>query len=227
MNPRNIRVTLLNPEEVKHFIEGYGKFASVCKPGQEPSEAVAQRIGLFCLRATHTSPTRWAYFKFKVEGISRVCSHQLVRHSVGVALNQQSGVFGETTFNKDTFVTPPSYSGLPAALCEELDAYFEKGAELYSKLRENGLTTSDARYIIPQGSETSLHVGYDFEAMQNLANRRLCTRAQHEIREVVRQMCAEIKKAEPLFDEFFKPMCFRLHGCPESKSCGLYEQATK
>ena len=52
----------------------------------------------------HASPTEHASFTFGVEGISRACSHQLVRHRIA-SYSQQSQRYVDG--NSFEFVTPP------------------------------------------------------------------------------------------------------------------------
>ncbi len=57
----------------------------------------------------------------------------------------------------------------------------------------------------------------------HIANERLCTRAQWEIREVVSRMKEEVVKVEPFFEKYLTPKCARLGYCPEKESCGWIE----
>ena len=48
----DIKVELLNPEEVKNFIRNHGIFACQC---YNTPEKYAERVGLSCLKEGHTS----------------------------------------------------------------------------------------------------------------------------------------------------------------------------
>ena len=56
--------------------------------------------------------------------------------------------------------------------------------------------------------------------MIHLANLRLCTRAQYEIRTLVRKMCEALAAEEPWLKPYLVPKCERLGFCDEDKSCG-------
>lgn len=56
--------------------------------------------------------------------------------------------------------------------------------------------------------------------MIHLANLRLCTRAQYEIRTMIKMMCEELLKEEPWLTPYLVPKCERLGYCDEDKSCG-------
>jgi thymidylate synthase (FAD) len=54
----------------------------------------------------------------------------------------------------------------------------------------------------------------------HLANLRLCTRAQLEIRQAVKRMCELVIEKEPWLAEHLVPKCERLGYCDEDNSCG-------
>ena len=54
----------------------------------------------------------------------------------------------------------------------------------------------------------------------HLANLRLCTRAQKEIRILVKRMCEVLVKEEPWLKDYLVPKCERFGFCDEDKSCG-------
>ena len=61
----------------------------------------------------HASPTEHVSFTFGIEGISRACSHQLVRHRIA-SYSQQSQRYVDGT--KFDFVTPPEIAKNDKAL---------------------------------------------------------------------------------------------------------------
>ena len=54
----------------------------------------------------------------------------------------------------------------------------------------------------------------------HIATLRLCTRAQYEIRCMVKAMCDELIAQEPWLKTYLVPKCERLGYCDEDKSCG-------
>lgn len=73
----------------------------------------------------HESPMEHVSFTFGIDGISRACSHQLVRHRIA-SYSQQSQRYVDG--NKFDFVTPPSIANCPEALVE-----YNKAIEMQSK----------------------------------------------------------------------------------------------
>lgn len=80
----------------------------------------------------HASPMEHASFTFGIEGISRACSHQLVRHRIA-SYSQQSQRYVDG--NSFEFVTPPEIEDDPR--CAEIyDSVIEMQRKAYSEIRD-------------------------------------------------------------------------------------------
>ena len=80
----------------------------------------------------HASPMEHASFTFGIEGISRACSHQLVRHRIA-SYSQPSQRYVDGT--KFDFVTPPEIMKNEKALKAYNEA-LEVQAQAYAKIRD-------------------------------------------------------------------------------------------
>ena len=171
------------------------------------------------LRRGHHTPLEHVSFTFGVEGVSRACSHQLVRHRIA-SFSQQSQRYVEMRdASRDSFVVPPGIAADPAA--EKLFREQMQAARSgYAALRALGVAREDARYVLPSATETALVVTMNARALLNLFALRLCRRAQWEIRTVAERMLELARQAAPEIFAFAGPGC--AHGeCPEGKSgCG-------
>ena len=58
------------------------------------------------------------------------------------------------------------------------------------------------------------------EEMLVIAQKRLCNKASHETRELVREMCRQVEAKCPEFAGLFVPPCRILRKCPEMYPCG-------
>lgn len=96
----------------------------------------------------HQSPIEHASFTFGIEGISRACSHQLVRHRIASYSQQSQRYVDGTSFE---FVTPPKIEQ-----SEELSKLYNDALETemtaYRKLR-NGLMAANIRTLIAEDEE--------------------------------------------------------------------------
>lgn len=80
----------------------------------------------------HESPIEHASFTFGIEGISRACSHQLVRHRIASYSQQSQRYVDGNTFD---FVTPPEIAKDEYALKEYNEA-IEMQKQAYTKVRD-------------------------------------------------------------------------------------------
>jgi len=82
------------------------------------------------------------------------------------------------------------------------------------------LSTRDSEWMGEVFRFLGLTVGLNLRELIHLANLRLCTRAQLEIRTVVQQMVKLVVEREPWLAEHLVPKCQRLGYCDEDNSCG-------
>ena len=73
---------------------------------------------------------------------------------------------------------------------------------------------------MPNACSTSMVVSTNLRELIHVANLRLCSRAQYEIRMLVKAMCEALVEQEPWLKEYLVPKCDKLGFCDEDKSCG-------
>lgn len=178
----------------------------------------ADRLLAQLISAGHLSPLEHASFTFSIEGISRVTSHQLVRHRLA-SYTQQSQRF--VSLKNLGYVTPPSIKQRP-----ELLALYQQGIraafELYLKLQEAGVPAEDARYLLPSALETHIVMTMNARELITAAGVRLCLKAQWEIIQLFEALKAEVRKVAPRIGEELRPKCYKMGYCDEPHSCGLF-----
>ncbi len=167
----------------------------------------------------HLSPFEHANFTFLVEGISRVTSHQLVRHRIA-SYTQQSQ--RHVRVEREEFVVPDSIKGNEEAL-KTFNEAVQKTVKAYSKLISLGIPLEDARYIIPSAAKTRVFITMNARTLLNFFRLRLCSAAQWEIRKMAEKMLEEVKKVAPLLFEHAGPPCIN-GNCPEGKVCELFQK---
>lgn len=166
----------------------------------------------------HLSPFEHTSFTFSIEGISRVTSHQLVRHRLA-SYSQQSHRF--VSINELNYVIPPSISR-QKELVEKYHRLLKEAHQLYEEMMEKGIPAEDARYVIPQAIKTNLVMTMNARELIHVCSLRLCLRAQWEIVELFQKVKEEVKKVAPLIAEELNPKCFHLGYCNETETCGLF-----
>lgn len=169
------------------------------------------------LSSGHLSVLEHASFTFGIEGISRACSHQLVRHRLASYAQQSQRYVSHQALL--AFVTPPSIASRP----ELASRYQELLAEVhrcYGELIDAGIPAEDARFVLPNAAETRLILTMNARELLHFFNLRCCRRAQWEIRDLATQMLRQARAIAPQIFAGAGPGC--LAGpCPEgTMSCG-------
>jgi thymidylate synthase (FAD) len=197
--------------------------AKLCYSASEVSELMndltPSKIKDFLLQLRsvgHLSPFEHANFTYAVEGISRVASHQLVRHRLA-SYSQQSQRY--VTSRVPKAVIPPEISRNKDAA-----AIYEKSVQdsyaAYERLAAMGIPKEDARFILPNGWETSLILTMNARELHHFFHLRLCRRAQWEIRALARRMLVLARGAAIELFDVAGPMCVTEGICRELHPCG-------
>lgn len=164
-------------------------------------------------------------YTFAIEGISRACSHQLVRHRVA-SFSQQSQRYIQVKMLQEHIVTPPTVAEKAK---EKFNSFIGEASEVYGELVAGGVPREDARFVLPNATETSLLMTMDGGSLMHFFGLRLCNRAQWEVRAMAEEMLRQVKATEPSLFEEAGPYCVQLGKCPEGRfSCGkIAEMRTK
>lgn len=162
----------------------------------------------------HVSVIEHASFTFSIEGVSRVMTHQLVRHRIASYTQQSQRYVTYDTLEK--YVTPPSITNNAEAK-RIFDETLEEISEAYQKLLKLEIPKEDARFILPNAAKTNIIVTMNARELRHFFNLRCCARSQWEIREVAVEMLKQAKKATPTLFENAGPSCVELGYCPEGK----------
>jgi thymidylate synthase (FAD) len=161
-----------------------------------------------------------ASFTFGIEGISRVTTHQLVRHRIASYSQKSQRYVEETGFQ---CVMPPSIEDEPEAM-DVFRETVDRCRYAYLKLREMGISKEDARYLLPSGGETKIVVTMNARELLHFFSLRCCYRAQWEIRAMAVEMLRLCRKTAPLIFHNAGPACLR-GPCPEgASSCGRLQE---
>ncbi len=171
----------------------------------------------------HLSVLEHASFTFGIEGISRVTTHQLVRHRIASYSQKSQRYVPEEAFK---YITPPTVEEKEGArtLFQEV---MERCREAYSRLLAMGIPKEDARYLLPSGCETKIIVTMNARELLHFFSLRCCRRAQWEIRAMATEMLRQCKRVAPIIFSQAGPPCLR-GPCPEgSFSCGQMEEVRR
>lgn len=145
------------------------------------------------LREGHESVIEHAAATFEISGISRACSHQLVRHRLA-SYSQESQRYVD--MSAPEFVLPPDLERRPEARAV-WEAFSAQVTQTYQTLRALGLKKEDARFVLPNATATRLVVTMNFRELRHFFRLRITPEAQWEIREVAQRMLALLVPEAP------------------------------
>jgi thymidylate synthase (FAD) len=161
-----------------------------------PGKFVQARV-----REGHESIIEHASVTFEIEGISRACSHQLVRHRIA-SYSQESQRYVD--MSAPEFVAPPSVSENPEAM-EVWDAFMSQVADAYHRLRALGVRKEDARFVLPNAAATRIIVTMNFRTLRHFFSVRCERAAQWEIRLLALEMLRQVHALAPfVFDDLYQ-----------------------
>jgi thymidylate synthase (FAD) len=193
--------------------------ASISDLQEDVSRKDVRRLVRRVLSMGHASVLEHAVFTYGVEGISRAASHQLVRHRIA-SYSQQSQRYVAATFGYVTPGTIGDGEGRKRALADAFGRHMKESARLYAEMLSAGVPPEDARFVLPNATETKILITMNARELHHFFALRLCRRAQWEIREMARRMLILANEKAPLLFETAGPGCVRGR-CPEGKmTCG-------
>ena len=220
-----IQVTLIHhtPDPIRALYMAYRVCYSALTPQQVldriADERISQEQMLQFVEARlltgHMSPLEQVVFEFGIAGVSRAFSHQFVRHRIGISFEQQSQRY--VTYKGGTFPYSVPRTVERAGLTDDMAALFAQAGALYEKMVEAGVPAEDARFLLPNATNTNFKITVNFASLLHIADLRLCTRAQWEFRKVISLMRAEVVKVAPELGRQLQPKCGerRLGYCDE------------
>ena len=173
----------------------------------------------------HHSTLEHPVFTFGIEGVSRILTHELVRHRIGIAISQRSQRYcaeGECDFVvPDSILKASEGCGdeisevedeFWASVCNDKQQY-KDFMEVYDIPRE------DARYVLPGATMTRMIVTMNARELLHFFALRSCQRALPEMRQLANRMIRLVKPVAPILFKKAGPSCVQLGYCPEGSRC--------
>lgn len=212
----------------------------VSEISEELSDAQAGSFVEKLMNFGHYSPLEHVSFTFAVEGVSRVLTHQLVRHRIA-SYSQQSQRY--VKLEQFEYIIPPAIAAdencrfifenamasdqktydLLVTNLEKIyfNKYLNEGfSEKKAEAMAEKSAIEDARFVFPNACETKIAITMNARSLINFFNHRCCNRAQWEIRNLADEMLKIVKACAPSLFEQVGPKCL-VGPCPEGKmTCG-------
>ena len=199
---------------------GHERDTCFLKPKVDTTERYDTAKGLkHAIESGHLGVLEPISISWFIEGISRACSHQLVRHRLASYCQQSQRYCKISTMDREWYNVPPSFEDNKEAMIE-LFNLMDQIARTYDRFIDvYGIKKEDARFILPNDSKTNIMVTMNARSFIEASRKRLCNKAQWEIRELFSKMKETLKDKLPEIYDLCHPPC--AYGpCPEKKSCG-------
>jgi thymidylate synthase (FAD) len=167
--------------------------ASKIEPGSE-KELILKIINL-----GHHSVLEHASATFRITGVSRSFTHQLVRHRLCAFSQQSQRYVNEKKFG---FVEPESIAGDPKAH-DLFEQFIADAKTAYCKLQQLGVRNEDARFVLPNAVESEIVMSANFRQFRHMFCLRCGKHAQWEIRKAFLYMLMILQREAPsVFGDF-------------------------
>jgi thymidylate synthase (FAD) len=181
-----------NPEKV---IEEAGR---TCYMSHErASDAGTPKFIRMLVSKGHLSVLEHAIATFRIRGMSRAATHQIVRHRL-CSFSQRSQRYVREA--GQTPVTPPSIeSDSEASAC--FRQAMESAQAAYDSLLKMGIPKEDARFVMPNATPSELVISANFRELRHIVLVRGSRGAQWEVRIMATSILEKMKEVAP--DVFF------------------------
>jgi len=167
--------------------------ARVCYASQPRTPDANAKLIKNLISWNHLSMLEHASATFSIEGVSRACTHQLVRHRIASYSQQSQRYVNEEGFD---YVTPPMVESSKEAK-KAFDDAVEGARKAYKRLSELGIPKEDARFILPNACATKIVVTMNFRELRHFIRLRTEKGAQWEIKNLATQMLGMLRKEAP------------------------------
>jgi thymidylate synthase (FAD) len=141
----------------------------------------------------HFSVLEHAFATFRIGGVSRAFTHQIVRHRMASFTQQSQRYVNEESFR---FIEPPSIRENPEGHEMFVD-FMERARDVYYRLQECGIRREDARFVLPGAVESEIIISANLREWRHILEVRGEAKAQWEIRKAAGTILKLLKSKIP------------------------------
>lgn len=175
-------------------------------------------------KSGHHSVLEHVSVTFAIEGVSRALTHQLVRHRLASFSQQSQRYVNYAKNGQDTavdYIVPKTIKKDEEALAL-YNEMLDRVSDTYKQLVDLGIPAEDARYLLPNATETKIVMTMNFRELLSVSSVRLCSKAQWEIVKMFGAIKKEVSGIDKFLGNFLQPKCQHMGYCNEKEPCGIY-----
>jgi thymidylate synthase ThyX len=167
---------------------------------------------------TIQSSLEFVDYTFKISGVTRAFTHQLVRTRTGSYAQEAQRVVDV----RDQEVLNTTGD----TLFDELSNYI---LNEYGKMIDSGVSVQDARGILPTNMTTNIICKFNLRTLHDMSLLRLCKRAQGEYQKVFKQIVDSVVAVHPWAERYLKVYCVWYGSCafPRYTECPMQTNCFK
>lgn len=177
--------------DAEKVIETAGRtsYLSFNKQGKNTEKKFIQML----INRGHYSVLEHAYASFRISGVSRAFTHQLVRHRLCSFTQQSQRYVDDSNFK---YVEPDPIKNNSKAH-DLFIQFMGEVKRIYSELQRLGINNEDARFVLPNATESQIVVTANLREWRHIMELRGSPNAQWEIRKVAIEIFKILKKHAP------------------------------
>lgn len=191
----------INPEQL------CGNIAKICYGKEFDENADGLKVLEKIIDEGHESVIEHAVFTFYLKNVSRVLTHELVRHRIASYTQKSTRYSSNTGAN-----VPVNYTGYGRDIDNAINTMENLAKKGYEALINAGMPKDEARYFLPMGLSTDIVVTMNARELRHFFKLRLCSRATGEIRKIARDMYDKCVTLAPLLFKNCDAPC-TVEGC--------------
>ncbi len=169
------------------------KCASTCYDSIPKELEAARKMIKAIIKAGHESCIEHGYVTFELDEISRVVTHELVRHRLASFSQRSQRYVNEAN---PQYVIPDELKDNNEAM-EIYTNTMNLVWKAYADLQKLGYKNEIARYVLPNSCETKICFTANFRSLRNFLKLRCSKRAQPEIRKMAYIMLDKLIEIAP------------------------------
>lgn len=169
------------------------KCASTCYDSVPKELDAARKMIKAIIKAGHESCIEHGYVTFELDEISRVVTHELVRHRLASFSQRSQRYVNEAN---PQYVIPDELKDNNEAM-EIYTNTMNLVWKAYTDLQKLGYKNEIARYVLPNSCETKICFTANFRSLRNFLKLRCSKRAQPEIRKMAYIMLDKLIEIAP------------------------------
>lgn len=166
---------------------------------EKQREGSEKRFIRMLIKRGHYSVLEHAYATFRISGVSRAFTHQLVRHRLCSFTQLSQRHVDESNFK---YIEPSSIKNKPEAH-KIFNEFMEYARKTYTKLIEMSIPKEDARYVLPNATDSQIVITANLREWRHIIELRGSPNAQWEIRKAAIEILKILKNRAPtVFEDF-------------------------